>query len=138
MSVAGQQNPDQGSQSQSDTETDAERVKRMLFELMFGLVNQIFHRAATLFHGAFRRVDPLFDCISDSFFHAPNPRSNLGGGGADICYFVTYFVFHCWSSIGLSIRKVFLRNVNANRKPVDTSMVMRVEGDEEIVNLRAS
>jgi len=65
----------------------------------------IFRRAAALFDGAFRRADPIFDCVSDSFFHAPNFRSELSSGAADICYFIEYFGFHCCSSLDLSIHR---------------------------------
>jgi hypothetical protein len=80
MPVAGQQNADHGSQPQADAERDADRAERMLFDLIFGVVNQIFRRAAALFDGAFSRADPVFNCNSDSFFHAPNSHTKLSIG----------------------------------------------------------
>lgn len=74
MSVAGQQNANYGTQSQSKTEKRAERAERMLFDLMFGVVDQIFGGAAALFERAFRCVDAIFDCISDSVFYTRNFR----------------------------------------------------------------
>ena len=73
-SAAGQQHADHGAQSQSKTENRAERAERMLFDLMFGVVDQIFGGAAALFERAFRRVDAIFDCISDSAFCTRNSR----------------------------------------------------------------
>jgi hypothetical protein len=67
--------------------------------LIFGVVNQIFRRAAALFDGAFRHADPIFDCVSDSFFHALGSRSHLGDGGANLYCFIEYFSFHCCSSL---------------------------------------
>jgi hypothetical protein len=99
MSVAGQQDADQGSQSQSDAEKDPDRAERALFDLIFGVVNQIFSRAAALSDGAFRRADPVFDCVSDSFFHAPDFHPKLNSGGAGAYYFIEYFTFHCCSSL---------------------------------------
>jgi hypothetical protein len=78
---------------------NAERAERMLFDLMFGVVDQIFGGAAALFKPAFRRVDPIFDCVSDSTFHALNSRFKLRGGDSDICYFIEQWVFHCCSSM---------------------------------------
>jgi hypothetical protein len=103
MPIAGQQNADQGSQPQADAERDADRAERMLFDLIFGVVNQIFRRAAALFDGAFRRVDAVFDGISDGFFHAPGPRSHLSDGSANLYCFIEYFSCHCCSSLDLSI-----------------------------------
>jgi len=88
MSVAGQQNANYGTQSQSKTEKRAERAERMLFDLMFGVVDQIFGGAAALFERAFRCVDAIFDCISDSVFCTRNSRFELSGSGSDICYFI--------------------------------------------------
>jgi len=82
MSVAGQQDADHGAQSQPDAERDADRTERALFDLMFGVINQIFRRTAALFDGAFRRVHPVFDCLSDSFFHAPDFHPKLSSSGA--------------------------------------------------------
>lgn len=73
MSVAGQQDADHGSQSQSDAERDADRAERVSFDLVFGLVNQIFRRAATLFDGALRRPDPVFDRVGDGLFTCSTP-----------------------------------------------------------------
>ena len=98
-SAAGQQHADHGAQSQSKTENRAERAERMLFDLMFGVVDQIFGGAAALFERAFRRVDAIFDCVSDSTFHVLNSRFKLRGGDSDICYFIEQWVFHCCSSM---------------------------------------
>jgi hypothetical protein len=49
----------------------------MLFDFIFAIINQIFYRAAVLFDGAFRRLDPVFDSIGHSFFHALNSRFKL-------------------------------------------------------------
>jgi hypothetical protein len=105
MSVTSQQNADQGAQSQSDAERDADRAERALFDLIFGVVNQIFRRAAALFDGAFRRADPVFDPISDSFFHAPDFHPKLSSAAAGAYYFIEYFAFHCCSSLNLSIHR---------------------------------
>jgi hypothetical protein len=103
MPVAGQQDADHGAQSQPDAERDADRTERTLFDLMFGVINQIFRRTAALFDGAFRRVHPVFDCLSDSFFHAPDFHPKLSSSGAGAYYFIEYFGFHCCSSLDLSI-----------------------------------
>ena len=94
MSVAGQKNADHRPQSQSDSERDSERIQRMLLDLILGVVNQIFRRAATLLDGAFCRVDSIFDYISDSFLHALHIGPNLSYNGADICDFIEHFSFH--------------------------------------------
>ena len=107
MSVAGQQNANYGTQSQSKTEKRAERAERMLFDLMFGVVDQIFGGAAALFERAFRRVDAIFDCVSDSTFHVLNSRFKLRGGGSEICYFIEQLVFNycCSSMLILSLKR---------------------------------
>jgi hypothetical protein len=74
MSVAGQQNANYGTQSQAKAEKRAERAERMLFDLMSGVVDQIFRGAAALFERPFRCVDAIFDCISDSVFYTRNSR----------------------------------------------------------------
>jgi hypothetical protein len=104
MCVAGQQCADQGPQAQADAERDADFVERALFDLIFGIVNQIFSRAAALFDGASRRANLVFDCVRDSFFHAPDFHPKLTSGGAGAYYFIEYFAFHCCSSLDLSIR----------------------------------
>ena len=81
-SVAGQQNANYGTQSQSNTEQRAERAERMLFDLMFGVVDQIFGGAAALFERAFRRVDAIFDCISDSNFSRAQLPLQAGAAAA--------------------------------------------------------
>jgi hypothetical protein len=116
MPVAGQQNADHGSQPQADAERDADRAERMLFDLIFGVANQIFRRAAALFDGAFRRADPVFNCNSDSFFHAPNSHTKLSSGSAGIYHFVEYFGFHCCSSFDLSIHR---QNTDIRRSSAD-------------------
>lgn len=50
MSIASQKNADHGSQSQPDSERDAERAHRIPFDPMFGVVNQIFRCAAATEH----------------------------------------------------------------------------------------
>jgi hypothetical protein len=82
MSVAGQQDADHGAQSQPDAERDDDRTERSLFDFVFGVVNQIFRRAAALFDGAFRRAHPVFDGLSDSFFPAPDFHPKLSSSGA--------------------------------------------------------
>ena len=71
----------------------------MLFDLIFGVVNQIFRRTATLFDDPICRLDSIFDRVSDSFLHIFHFGSKLSRGGADICDFIEYFSFHCYSPL---------------------------------------
>jgi hypothetical protein len=99
MSVAGQQNAYHGSQTETDAERDADRAERVLFDLIFSVVNQIFRRAAAPLGGALRRFDPVFYRVGDRFFHLLNYASELNSGAAGFSYFFKHFAFHCRSSV---------------------------------------
>jgi len=68
-------------------------------------LHKIFRRAATLFDYAFCRLDPIFDRVSNGFLHTLHFGSKPSRSGADICDFIGYFSFHCYSSLDLCIRR---------------------------------
>jgi len=70
--ITGKKDADRRSQSHSDSERDAERAERALFDLILRVVNQVFRRAAALFDSAFCRDDAIVDRASHCFLHAFN------------------------------------------------------------------
>jgi hypothetical protein len=56
----------------------------VLFDLILGVVDDIFSRAAPVFDAAFGRVAPIFDGIGDRFLHAPGCRPEVSSGSAEI------------------------------------------------------
>src|SRR5262245_33271569 len=68
--ITSQKNADRRPQSNSDSERDAYRAERTLFDLILRVVNQVFRRAAALFDSAFCRDDAIVDRASDGFLHA--------------------------------------------------------------------
>src|SRR5262245_29924559 len=93
MAIARKENADCRSQSQSDSERHAERAERALFDLILGVVNQIFRRAAALFDSALCRDKFIFDRINDSFLNAFDFASQLI---TDFYSFFEYLSLHCY------------------------------------------
>jgi hypothetical protein len=54
-----------------------------------------FGGAAALFERAFRRVGAIFDCFSDSAFHALNSRSSCAASAPTSINFFEQLGFHC-------------------------------------------
>jgi hypothetical protein len=78
--VARHQSADRGSQSQSDSERDAERAEGALFDFLFRVVNQVFRRAAALFDGAPRLADSIFNGADHRFLNAFDFGAQLVAG----------------------------------------------------------
>jgi hypothetical protein len=93
MAVAGQKYADCRPQSQSDSERHSERAERALFDLILGIVNQIFRRAAALFDSALCRDKFIFDRINNRFLHAFDFGSQLI---TDFYSFFEYLGLHCY------------------------------------------
>ncbi len=62
--------------------------------MIFGVVNQIFRSAASLFDGALRLLKPVFDPPGDGFFHVLNCASKLNSGDPEFCNFAKHSGFH--------------------------------------------
>jgi hypothetical protein len=115
ISIPGEQHAGHRSQSQSDAEGDADCAERMVFDLIFGVVDHIFRCAAAPLDGAARCLDPVFDCVRNSLFHSANSCFQLNSSGADIRYGIEQFAFHGHSFFACQIAAASLTSCQAWR-----------------------
>jgi hypothetical protein len=87
-----QKNADRRSQSHSNSERDAKRAERVLFDSTLRVINQVFRRSAALFDGAPCRDDAVVDRIGYGFLRAPDFGSQLI---TDFYCFFEHLGLHC-------------------------------------------
>jgi hypothetical protein len=92
--ITSKKNADCRAQSYSNSERDAERAERVLFDAIFRVINQIFRRATAIFDGPSCGDDAIVDRINDDFLHAFDFGSQLI---TDFYGFFEYFGLHCYS-----------------------------------------
>jgi hypothetical protein len=90
--IPSQKDADCRSKSHPNSESDAERAEWVLFDSTFRVVNQVFRRAAALFHSAPCRDDAIVDGIGDGFLHAFDLGSQLI---TDFYGFFEHLGLHC-------------------------------------------